>query len=231
MSTGSDLPAELSDSVRDLTLVLVFPYEGRRGCYLQQPLSKLAGWSPYFQMLASAKLIPGLYGEICTTSWKKRREELEDLVLPYRRGAKRTTLMCEDEDNEPCSLLFRALPTRHLERDSVVSSRTRYLVVKHTSYATYNAVFDWLIAGKIIFDPLRSTGVTTSAVAIPKTGVSPVSVFRLASQLGLTTLATLAFDNYRAQLSPDRARVELFQECCNLYEELGSATMQAMGAI
>lgn len=209
--------------------MLVFPYEGRRGCYLQLSLSTLAGWSRYFAVLAHAPLIPGVYGEICTTSWKKRREELEDLVLPYRRGVKRTTLMSEDEDNEPCSLLFRALPTRHLERDSVVSSRTRYLVIKHTSYATYNATIDWLLAGDIHFNPVRSAASTANAR--PATGVSPASIFRLASQLSLPPLASLALENYRDQLNPDSAHIELFQEYCCFYEELGSASMQAMGAI
>lgn len=202
-------------------LILVFPWEGRRGVFISANFANLAAASPYFARLQQCLPIDTVFGEIRTTSFKARRAELEMLVLPHRRLTWISPLIKEDLDAELCTVHFRDLPTRHNEPDHAVRSPTRYLVVNHHSSLAFTAVLTYLQTGKKDIAKLLHRG---SAQTIP-----PRAVYRLAKQLHLNELAKLALDYYGAHLDSDVAISDIFSDTAAAFPGLASIAMQKVG--
>lgn len=207
----------------DDDLILVFPWEGRRGIYLSAHFGSLAAASPYFARLKDALPADNALGQIHTTSYKARRHELEMLVLPHRRLTWVSPLLREDLAGELCTVQFRDLPTRHNEPDSIVRSSTYYLVVNHHSSFAYSAVLTWLRRGKVELQKLLHRG---SSMAIP-----PEAVYRLARQLQLDDLAEVALAYYSENLSAADAIPSLFSETAAAYPELASMAISKLGLL
>ena len=202
-------------------LVLVFPWEGRRGTYLSTNFAMLAKASPYFAHLKHCVPIDGVFGWSRISSFKARRADFELLVLPHRRLTWVSPLLSEDLGPEVCTIQFRDLPSRHNEPDSVVQTPTAFLVLNHHSSIAFSAVLKGLEAGTTNVGKLACRG---SARPVPAD-----AIYRLARQLQLHDLAESALSHYGDMLSPEDAVSELFTATANEYPEIAAVIMAKLG--
>lgn len=202
-------------------LVLVFPWEGRRGTYLSTNFAMLANASPYFAHLKHCVPIDGVFGWSRISSFKARRADFELLVLPHRRLTWVSPLLAEDLGPEVCTIQFRDLPSRHNEPDSVVQAPTAFVVLNHHSSIAFSAVLKGLEAGTTNVGKLACRG---SAKPVPAD-----AIYRLARQLQLHDLAESALGHYSDMLSPEDAVSDLFTATANEYSEIAAVILAKLG--
>jgi hypothetical protein len=199
-----------------LELILVFPWEGRRGVYIYTTFAEVSV-SPYFALLKQCAAVDGVFGWTHTTSFKKRRQEMEMLVFPHRRLTWASTVLKEDLGLELCSVQFRDLPTRHNKPDASVNSPTAFLVVNHHSSLAFTAILEHLTTRRKDMAKLVGRG---SAMPVPLQ-----SIYRLARQLQLHELAESALQYYKDKIDLKTGISGLFSESAAAYPELAAAIM------
>ncbi|GAA5820074.1 hypothetical protein JCM11251_005471 [Rhodosporidiobolus azoricus] len=161
-----------------------------------------------------------------------------------------------DSDDEDDRSPYLPKPRSHASTTSAASVSFPHITVAITeaAFSTYLAVVCFLQCGSVTFATLKSartdSGQASDGAPKPKNRrrnrnrqssapttkptlphpVSPKSVYRLAHFLSLPTLCTLALDNYRSQLTPSNATVELFDPFCALYPEAKDAVLDYIAA-
>ncbi|BGP29592.1 hypothetical protein JCM10296v2_001331 [Rhodotorula toruloides] len=172
----------------------------------------LSAASPYFKTLFSS--------DFAENSTSDSFEILKSIL----NGAKsEETLSCADSDAETEA----SLPPASF--DALPNVPFKLVKITDTSYTTYANVLVWLKSRYIAFAPLSSS----SEGAVPSSRLtrlkalqsdpalplpaSPKSVYRLSHLLSLSTLSSLALDNFRSQLTPRNAAYELYSSLVSTY--------------
>lgn len=131
-------------------------------------------------------------------------------------------LAARRESTPPTRTSGRPAKTRRISKqDKSGSSRVRYVVVENAALGAYQAVFDWVSTGRIVF--AEDAFAHSDGSSFPP---SSRAVYALAHFLEIKPLQELAVLDFVSQLTLDKVVPELFSDHALLYPKWQSMVMQ-----
>ncbi|GAA5904125.1 hypothetical protein JCM6882_003952 [Rhodosporidiobolus microsporus] len=144
----------------------------------------------------------------------------------------------DDSDDDLDDLVQRTRPTLLSSPSSTDGVSYQQITVRHAAWSTYRALLSFLLTHNLPLGTLQSARhaslpvVPTSFTSILESGidrplpVSPKSLYRLAHLLQLPDVTSRCLLDFRRQLSPSNAAVELFGDVAADYDELRAVAMR-----
>ena len=101
--------------------------------------------------------------------------------------------------------------------------KIRWVVIEDTPYHTYRSVLIWITHGKITFAPLLlNFSQRQPSEELP----TATDIYKLAHQLSISALMTLALDHYTSELNQANCLFQLFSSDSYLYADLRKAALE-----
>lgn len=191
-------------------MVFVFPNSKHRSPYLWANIGDLSAVSPYWQTMFTSGYSASSSELANVGAWQERWQQDLAKIVEESRGEITT-----QQSPSPAEL---TAPDASRPDDKI-----RWVVIKDTAYHTYRSVLIWITHGKITFSPLLlNFSQRQPSEELP----TATDIYKLAHQLSISALMTLALEHYTSELNQSNCLFRLFSSNSYLYPDLRKAALE-----